>query len=137
MASLATLVRSGLAGVGLRRRALLGATATHPPKTLGPDDRRALAVTALRAHSGHQFKTLPAIEFMTDDAIRAFSTAGTVLEPVVAALNAAGVATEPTIGAVMDNMGLDREQLHHGLCHCIHGETISGHRAAENFAKFA
>lgn len=123
----------------LRRNGSVGEPAisanTYP--AISVDDRRAIVVAALRQLGRRRFWALVDVEHRTPSELHMLTTTGTILEPVVAALNAAGVITAPSVGAVMESLRLNKTQIDHGLCHCVNGPQMTAARAADNFAAFA
>lgn len=85
-------------------------------------------------HAEARFKAIRNVEHMDLHVMRAHTTAGTNLEPAVAALKAAGVNVGSTIGEFMDAASLNRDQIHEIACDCHqHGIDPSGNRMADLF----
>ena len=110
-----------------------GAAVTTVPLTV--KQIRQIAAGAFANRLNDRFKTLHQVEHRADR--NNVPTTGTVLQPIVEALNAGGVPTQGTIGGVLKSLQISFDTLHAYTCNCVNEGDIPGSRAAINFANIA
>jgi hypothetical protein len=110
-----------------------GAAVRTVPLTL--KEIRLIAANAFAGRLNERFPTLHRIEHQADRDNA--STMGTVLQPVVDALNTAGVVTSSTVGGVMKSLEVSFDDLHAETCNCVNDGELSGQHAAGNFGNLA
>jgi hypothetical protein len=115
--TLDTLARSGQASIR--------------PEKMTLTQKFDLAVKALENQGDNKLRALRQVEYGPLSELRARTTAGTVLQPIVEAFAAHNIsATDPNHGFVMDELSLTRNALHLAFCECIDGVEITGKIAA-------
>lgn len=99
--------------------------------SLGVRSRQELLALVAEAlnEAGVTYEALPFVESTKETDLRAMPTDGTVMQPIVEALNKAGVQTAATVGSVMDALQLSHDDIHALACSC-HGDRISSRDAA-------
>jgi hypothetical protein len=75
---------------------------------------------------------------MSADDFDQYPTAGTVLDPIVTALNQCGAVTEGTLGGVMRSLELEKDDVHYIACYCHEeSEVMPMKDVAERLEQFA
>ncbi len=91
-----------------------------------------------KQRANERFDLLIETEHMTEDALRALPTAGTVLGAVEQHLGSLGATTDGTVGGVMNVLGTDPDAIHEAVCYChTHSVAMDGHTAAYRFGELA
>ncbi|MDB5225499.1 MAG: hypothetical protein JWL87_451 [Candidatus Adlerbacteria bacterium] len=89
------------------------------------------AMKFFKEHPDRKFRLFHDIELKGESYVRALPIAGTILEPIAAALSEAGVATDGTIGGLLDIEALVDADVHLLACDCNVGiNEIDGDTAA-------
>ncbi len=83
------------------------------------------------------FKSLRNVEHGPESALRQAPIAGTVIEPIAAALGAMGRETGTNVGSVMDEVPLTRPEVNALACECANGHEMTASRAATNLRDLA
>jgi hypothetical protein len=76
------------------------------------------AMKFFKERPDQKFRLFHGIEFKGEPYVRALPIAGTILEPIAAALSEAGVATDGTIGGLLDVEALVDADIHLLACDC-------------------
>jgi hypothetical protein len=98
--------------------------------------RLAIVAAAYARKPRKVFRTIPNMEEVSEHVLRTYSTNNTILEPAVVALNEADIHTAPLIGDLMDNLGINFEQMHDLACAC-NGCFVQGDYMAQRFDTLA
>ena len=80
------------------------------------------------------FRALYDVESMSEQNLRATSVMDSAFEPVAAILNPGGTPSDYTVGSLMDQLELSKDDVHGLVCYC-QGETITGATFADRFRK--
>lgn len=106
----------------------------EPLAALTREQKFKIVIAALVAQGNKTFKAIHDIERMSAEELNSYPTAGTILQPVVNALNIHGVATDGTVGGVMRSLEFDPDDVHYVACWCHEeNEVMTGIWAAERF----
>ncbi|HEX7651743.1 MAG TPA: hypothetical protein VF439_03450 [Candidatus Paceibacterota bacterium] len=82
-----------------------------------------------------QFKSIRGIDDMALDTLRAMPVAGTPFEvfaKTLAKYDIHAVPADNTVGTIMAAYDLTKKQIHHIVCYCENGQSISGDKLAKN-----